>query len=184
MKIFIKSLFLILFFSCLSNAEDNVSNKSEKYFKFGVFDFKHLTDMTAINIKSVTDNNLELPYFGEFTQIYDFMLMADIQESFSDELNKANREEYAMYFSSGYQKKLSINDSIIFVPSFSVGLYNEFDQGKDMGLPIQFKSEVELNYKTKNDLVFGVTYNHISNADIGDKNPGSDSYFIGIKYKP
>ena len=112
------------------------------------------------------------------------MLMADIQESFSDELNKANREEYAMYFSSGYQKKLNINDSIIFVPSFSVGLYNEFDQGKDMGLPIQFKSEVELNYKTKNDLVFGVTYNHISNADIGDKNPGSDSYFIGIKYKP
>ena len=111
------------------------------------------------------------------------MAMADIHESFSDEINKANREEYAIYFSSGYQKKINVNESIIIVPSFSVGLYNEFDQGKDMGLPVQFKSEVELNFKTKNDFIFGVTYNHISNADLGDKNPGSDSYLFGFRYK-
>ena len=183
MKILLKFLLLILISISFTNAYSNDSKKSETYFKLGVFDFKHLTDMTAVNIKKVTDNNVELPYLGEITQIYDLMAMADIQESFSDEINKANREEYAIYFSSGYQKKINVNESIIIVPSFSVGLYNEFDQGKDMGLPVQFKSELELNFRTKNDFIFGVTYNHISNADLGDKNPGSDSYLFGFRYK-
>ena len=97
MKILLKFLLLILISISFTNAYSNDSKKSETYFKLGVFDFKHLTDMTAVNIKKVTDNNVELPYLGEITQIYDLMAMADIQESFSDEINKANREEYAIY---------------------------------------------------------------------------------------
>ena len=109
MKILLKFLLLILISISFTNAYSNDSKKSETYFKLGVFDFKHLTDMTAVNIKKVTDNNVELPYLGEITQIYDLMAMADIQESFSDEINKANREEYAIYFSSGYQKNYNTN---------------------------------------------------------------------------
>ena len=41
----------------------------------------------------------------------------------------------------------------------------------------------KLNFETKNNFIFGVTYNHISNADIGSTNPGSDSIMIGFRYK-
>ena len=56
-----------------------------------------------------------------------------------------------------------------------------FDQGKDMGSPLEFKSEIEFNFAISNNLIFGVTLNHISNANIGSKNPGSDSIFVGFK---
>ena len=67
------------------------------------------------------------------------------------------------------------------LPSFSAGLYQEFDEGKDMGYPLEFKSEVELNFKILNSSIIGVSYSHISNADIGDKNPGSDNILFNFR---
>ena len=50
-----------------------------------------------------------------------------------------------------------------------------------MGFPIQFKSEIELNYYLSKYSFIGLTWNHISNADIGETNPGSDSILINFK---
>ena len=50
------------------------------------------------------------------------------------------------------------------------------------GLPFN-KSELELNYHLSDKSEIGFTYNHISNADIGDNNPGSDSFFFGYRVK-
>ena len=61
-----------------------------------------------------------------------------------------------------------------------MGLYESFDQGKEMGLPIEFKSEVELYLNLSQDTYLGITWHHISNADLGYKNPGSDSILINI----
>jgi len=97
--------------------------------------------------------------------------------------NKNNREEYAFYVSTGFQREFNPGNGFFIVPSFSVGLYNEFDHGKDMGFPLEFKSEIEFNFITSKNLIVGVTLNHISNAGLGSKNPGSDSIFVGFKSK-
>ena len=81
------------------------------------------------------------------------------------------------------QKKIDLSQKISLVPSFSIGLYEEFDDGKDMGYPVEFKSEIELNYNLSKSSLFGVTWNHISNADIGGTNPGSDSVLINFIIK-
>ncbi len=183
MRITISLIFLFLLSVKLNSAFAEDKLQEETYIKVGVFDYIHQTDMYVVNRKKVTDNYLNIKYLGELTQIYDLMLMGDVREGYSDKATLKERGEYAIYFSSGYQKNFNLSENVIFTPSFSVGLYEAFDQGKEMGLPVEFKTEIELNYKTKNDLIFNVTYNHISNADIGNTNPGSDNFLVGFRYK-
>ena len=182
MKLIIKLLTLILITTTYSHSEQN-NNNPGTYYKIGVFDHAHETDMLAVNKKKITQNIINVNFLGELTQVYDLMLFYDSDESltFDNQSNKKNREEYAFYVSTGLQKEFNPNEGFFIVPSVSIGLYNEFDQGQDMGSPLEFKSEIEFNFATTNNLIFGVTINHISNADIGSKNPGSDSVFVGFK---
>jgi hypothetical protein len=171
LKIFLISSFL----STTSNANDQL------YFKIGLWDFKHETGGLALNIKKVSNKNLNILNLGELTQIYEFTGFTDKKNYFSKGKEVQDREEQAIYLSTGLQKTLNLSKNLSLVPSFSVGLYEAFDAGKDMGFPIEFKSEIELNRSFSNGSLFGVTYNHISNADIGDTNPGSDSILINFK---
>ena len=182
MKLFIKLLMLIIVTTNYSHREQK-NNNSSTYYKIGIFDHAHETDMLAVNKKKITQNIINVNFLGELTQVYDLMLFYDSDESLTldNQSNKKNRKEYAFYVSTGLQKEFNPNEGFFIVPSFSIGLYNEFDQGKDMGSPLEFKSEIEFNFATTNNLIFGVTFNHISNADIGSKNPGSDSIFVGFK---
>ena len=68
---------------------------------------------------------------------------------------------------------------LIFTPSFAPGFYHEGD-GKDLGHALEFKSEVQLSYTTTNTSSFGISYNHVSNASLGDKNPGANSYMFNF----
>ena len=68
---------------------------------------------------------------------------------------------------------------LIFTPSFAPGLYHEGD-GKDLGHILEFKSEVQLSYVTSDRTSLGISYNHVSNASLGDKNPGANSYMLNL----
>ena len=59
MKILSSTIFSIIFFCSLANAEI----KEETYYKIGVFDYVHQTDMLAINKKKVTDNTFNSKYY-------------------------------------------------------------------------------------------------------------------------
>ena len=59
----------------------------------------------------------------------------------------------------------------IFTPSFGVGYYDDGD-GKKLGNNIEFRTTFEVSYKLKNQNRIGLSFGHISNANIGDKNPG------------
>ena len=175
MKFSLKILYILLFTITASNATDQL------YYKVGHFDYKHETGGLALSIKNVTDKNFNIPALGQLSQIYEFYALTDKNNFFSGEGEPARRDEYAIYASTGLQKSINLNENFSLVPSFSVGLYQEFDQGKDMGFPIQFKSEIELNYYLSKYSFIGFTWNHISNADIGETNPGSDSILINFK---
>ena len=132
---------------------------------------RYLLFVTTTNEKAVIAEKLS-HIINELKPIYELSFY------YSDE-NK--RQGYGTYISSGLSKKINLTNSLFLLPSFSAGLYREFDDGKDMGYPLEFKSEVELNFKILNSSIIGVSYSHISNADIGNKNPGSDNILFNFR---
>ena len=61
--------------------------------------------------------------------------------------------------------------NLIFTPSFGAGYYDDGD-GKKLGNNIEFRTTFELSYQLENKNRIGISFGHISNANIGDKNPG------------
>ena len=45
---------------------------------------------------------------------------------------------------------------------------------------VEFKSELQLSLDLSPSTEFGFSYNHISNASLGDKNPGANSYMFNF----
>ena len=86
-------------------------------------------------------------------------------------------ENSAVYVYTGIEWNVDMGEKILFTPSFAPGLYHEGD-GKDLGHVLEFKSEVQFSYMASNNTSFGVSYNHVSNASLGDKNPGANSYMF------
>ena len=87
----------------------------------------------------------------------------------------------AAYFYTGVQAQYSIG-ALNVIPSFTPGIYEQGD-GKDLGHIIEFKSEVQLSLDLPKDSQFGFSYNHLSNASLGDKNPGANSYMFNFLKK-
>tara|TARA_B100000131_G_C18009567_1_gene569902 strand:+ start:545 stop:1075 length:531 start_codon:yes stop_codon:yes gene_type:complete len=65
-------------------------------------------------------------------------------------------------------------------PSFGLGYYDDGD-GKKLGNKIEFRTGLEFSYQLKNRDRIGVSISHISNANIGDKNPGVE--IISLSYQ-
>ena len=73
------------------------------------------------------------------------------------------------------------NNDFYFTPSLGFGYYDD-GSGKKLGYDIQFRTSLEVSYELNNNNRFGISFSHISNANLGDKNPGveilSFSYHI------
>ncbi len=67
-----------------------------------------------------------------------------------------------------------------FTPSFGVGYYDDGD-GKKLGNKLEFRTTLEISYQLKNEDRIGVSLGHISNANIGNKNPGVE--IISFSYQ-
>jgi len=87
-------------------------------------------------------------------------------------------ENSAAYIYTGFEWNVEMGE-LTFTPSFAPGLYHKGD-GKDLGHVLEFKSEVQLSYELSKDSRIGVSYNHVSNASLGDKNPGANSYMFNF----
>ncbi len=88
-------------------------------------------------------------------------------------------ENSAAYIYTGIEWNVEMSEKILFTPSFAPGLYHEGD-GKDLGHILEFKSELQISYAPSDSTSFGVSYNHVSNASLGDKNPGANSYMFNF----
>ena len=84
----------------------------------------------------------------------------------------------AFYIYTGIQAEYQFG-SLAITPSFAPGYYNAGD-GKALGYPLEFKSEIQMSYDLSNTTHFGMSYNHISNASLGTKNPGANSYMFNF----
>ena len=87
-------------------------------------------------------------------------------------------EKSAFYLYSGVQAEYELG-SLTITPSFAPGYYN-YGNGKDLGYPLEFKSEVQMSFNLGDSSHLGMSYNHISNASLGTKNPGANSYMLNF----
>jgi len=87
-------------------------------------------------------------------------------------------ENSAFYLYTGVQAEYDLG-FITITPSFAPGYYN-YGNGKDLGYPLEFKSEVQMSLNLSDTTQLGMSYNHISNASLGTKNPGANNYMFNF----
>ena len=87
-------------------------------------------------------------------------------------------ENSAAYVYTGIEWNIDMG-ALTFTPSFAPGLYHKGD-GKDLGHVLEFKSEIQFSYDFSGNSKVGLSYNHVSNASLGDKNPGANSYMLNF----
>ena len=63
---------------------------------------------------------------------------------------------------------------IILTPNAAIGAFGQGDAPKDLGSVLEFRSGGEITYRFDSGLRLGVTFHHMSNAGVGDKNPGAE----------
>ena len=159
-KIIYLLAFCTIFFSPLFSEEKNKVNSDHQYnFFIGNFDFSD--DKQAALLFGFQHQNESLErdtFLGNISPITGGFITANS----------------AAYIYSGIEWNIELGP-LEFTPSFAPGLYHEGD-GKDLGHVLEFKTEVQLSYGLSENTNFGISYNHVSNASIGDKNPGANSY--------
>ena len=85
-----------------------------------------------------------------------------------------------IYFEDNLGELFEGNKSkFFFTPSFGAGIYDD-GSGKKLGNDIQFRTSLEVSYQLKNKNRIGVSFSHISNANLGNKNPGVE--ILSISY--
>ena len=124
---------------------------------------------------------------GKKSQIFGFQHQNEelLKESFFGTLSPVTgaliTADNATYFYTGVQAQYKIG-SMNVTPSFTPGYYNQ-GNGKDLGHAVEFKSEVQLSLDLPQNSEFGFSYNHLSNASLGTKNPGANSYMFNFLKK-
>jgi hypothetical protein len=168
MNLKIISFLLLAFFIVPSNSEEfQLQDNNTKFNIYsGMFDFSDNGKRSTLI--GFQHQNVELnrdTFLGNLSPITGAMFTAD----------------NAAYVYTGVQANYSLGILNI-IPSFTPGIYEAGD-GKDLGHMLEFKSEVQLSLDLPKDSQFGFSYNHLSNASLGDKNPGANSYMFNFLKK-
>ncbi len=149
-----------------SEENNNALNEHEINFYTGVFDFSDDGQRAGLfGMQHQNENLSRNSFLGTLSPITGFMIT----------------ENNAGYIYTGIQAQYKAGKLNI-TPSFTPGLYGEGD-GKDLGHVLEFKSELQLSLDLSSNSELGFSYNHISNASLGDKNPGANSYMFNFLKK-
>ena len=173
-------MFRLLFFIIIFLKSPFLFAQGYDVYGFGIYDvkfdgsssnyasdirFERRFDNTLIDIGPEEDNFFYLkPFVGlEVTTDSAFYVLGGIY--LEDNLGK---------LMSGNQNKWN------FTPSFGLGYYDDGD-GKKLGNKLEFRTTLEISYQLINDDRIGISLGHISNANIGNKNPGVE--IISLSYQ-
>ena len=164
-KFVLNILITLISFSFLSfaYAGEKKLNQTELNLFTGMFDFSDQKQAAGIiGLQHQNDELFRESFLGRLSPITGGFLT----------------ENNAFYFYTGAQTEYDLGMFTI-TPSFAPGYYNS-GGGKDLGHALEFKSEIQMSLNLSDSTEFGMSYNHISNASLGDKNPGANSYMINF----
>ncbi len=166
------SIFIALLALCFVNfgsiAEDGLnetdsSNETELNFFSGMFDLSDEKQSSGLlGLQHQNEDLFRNSFLGKLSPITGGFFT----------------EKSALYLYSGVQAEYELGFLTI-TPSFAPGYYN-YGSGKDLGYPLEFKSEIQMSFNLSDTSHLGMSYNHISNASLGDKNPGANSYMLNF----
>jgi len=161
-KFYLLLVFVLSGFSSVAD-EVKIENNTEFNVYTGMFDFSD--EGKRATLVGFQHQNEELnrdTFLGNLSPITGAMITTD----------------NATYFYTGVQAHYKLG-SLNFTPSFTPGYYEQGD-GKDLGHALEFKSEVQLSLDLPRNSQLGFSYNHLSNASLGEKNPGANSYMFNF----
>ena len=164
-KIVLSFLIALISFSFLSttNAEEQEAMETEVNFFTGMFDFSDDKQSSGlVGLQHQNDELFRKSFLGKISPITGGFIT----------------EKSAFYLYTGAQAEYDLG-LITITPSFAPGYY-DYGNGKDLGYPLEFKSEVQVSLGLSESTKFGMSYNHISNASLGTKNPGANSYMFNF----
>ena len=164
-KFVLNILIALISFSFLgpTNADEEKTKETELNLFTGMFDFSDQKQAAGIiGLQHQNDDLFRESFLGRLSPITGGFLT----------------ENNAFYVYTGAQTEFDLG-LITITPSFAPGYYNSGD-GKDLGHALEFKSEIQMSLNLSDNTQFGMSYNHISNASLGDKNPGANSYMINF----
>ena len=72
------------------------------------------------------------------------------------------------------------SSKFLVTPSFGFGIYDA-GEGKKLGNNIEFRTTIEVSYQLENKNRIGLSFGHISNAGLGDDNPGVE--ILSLSYQ-
>ena len=160
---FIAAILISFSFLNFAYSEDKKVEDTEINLFSGVFDFSDTNQAAAlIGFQHQNDELFRDSFLGKLSPITGGFLT----------------ENSALYLYTGAQAEYQFG-LIKITPSFAPGYYNSGD-GKDLGSALEFKSEVQVSFDLSDSTELGMSYNHISNASLGDKNPGANSYMFNF----
>ena len=165
-KIILHLFFLTFVFYSYADEKNLNDQNTELSFYTGMFDFSD--DGKRSTLVGFEHQNEDLnrdTFLGNLSPISGALFTAD----------------NAGYIYTGVQAQYKIG-ALNFNPSFAPGLYHE-GNGKDLGHIIEFKSELQISLDLSENSELGFSYNHLSNASLGDKNPGANSYMFNLLKK-
>ena len=81
------------------------------------------------------------------------------------------------YVYSGIGVDLFFGKHFVVTPSFGAGLYGNGD-GKNLGNPLEFRSGITFAARLSDYSRIGITFHHISNAGLNERNPGEESILV------
>ena len=162
-KLYLSIFFIFFIFPINAEELKNINQNSELNVYTGMFDFSDdVKSASLIGLQHQNENLNRDTFLGNLSPVTGFLITAD----------------NAGYIYTGVQAQYKVG-ALNFTPSFTPGLYHQ-GNGKDLGHILEFKSEVQLSYDLFENTELGFSYNHISNASLGDKNPGANSYMFNF----
>ena len=172
MRKIVSSIMILLLVMCFANlrsvADDDLKKtgslkETEVNFFTGMFDYSdHKQSSGLLGLQHQNEELFRNSFLGKLSPITGGF--------FTD--------KSTFYLYSGVQAEYKLGFLTV-IPSFAPGYYN-YGDGKDLGYPLEFKSEVQVTLDLSDSAYLGMSYNHISNASLGSKNPGANSYMLNF----
>ena len=148
-----------------------VYSKGTNVFGLGVYDIK----------LDGSENNQATDFRYEFRSHYSLLDIGPEEDNFfflKPFFGVEYTNDSASYFLTGIYFEDNLGElfegnksKYYFTPSFGAGFYDD-GSGKKLGNSLQFRTSFEVSYELKNKNRIGISLSHISNANLGDKNPG------------
>ena len=159
-------LFLTVFFTGAQSESKKISEMEHSYSIYtGTFDLidKEGDDKSSlIGIQHKSENLFRDTILGKFSPVSGGFMTG----------------KSSVYLYTGVQAEYTLGPLNI-IPSFAPGYYEPGD-GKKLGSPLEFKSEIKFDLNIFKNSKIGYSYGHISNNDWGDINPGVDNQQISF----